>query len=72
MLLNAFDLEPERLRQAIVATFARCGTLIHAEAPDGLSEAFASDAGKLQQWNALPAISRVRPLSLGSSSALCG
>jgi predicted nucleotidyltransferase component of viral defense system len=52
MLLNAIDLEPERLRQAIVATFARRGTLIPAEAPDGLSDAFASDAGKLRQWNA--------------------
>lgn len=52
MLLNAFDLEPERLRQAIVATFARRGTLIPAEAPDGLSDAFASDAGKLRQWDA--------------------
>ncbi len=52
MLLNAFDLEPERLRQAIVATFARRGTLIPADAPDGLSDAFASDAGKLRQWDA--------------------
>jgi hypothetical protein len=52
MLLNAFDLEPERLRQAIAATFGRRGTLIPAEAPDGLSDAFASDAGKLRQWDA--------------------
>jgi len=52
MLLNSFDLEPERLRQAIVATFARRDTLIPAEAPDGLSDAFASDAGKLRQWDA--------------------
>lgn len=52
MLLNAFDLEPERLRQAIEATFTRRGTLIPAEAPDGLSDAFASDAGKLRQWDA--------------------
>ena len=50
MLLNAFDLEPERLRQAIVATFARRGTLIPAEVPDGLSDGFASDAGKHRQW----------------------
>ena len=52
MLLNAFDLKPERLRQAIVATFARRGTVIPAEVPDGLSDASASDAGKLRQWDA--------------------
>ncbi|MDP9124651.1 MAG: nucleotidyl transferase AbiEii/AbiGii toxin family protein [Pseudomonadota bacterium] len=52
MLLTAFDLEPERLRQAVVATFARRGTAIPAEVPDGLSDEFASDAGKLWQWEA--------------------
>lgn len=52
MLLAAFDLQPERLRQAIVATFARRGTAIPAEVPDGLSDAFANDAGKLRQWEA--------------------
>jgi hypothetical protein len=51
MLLNALDLEPERLRQAIVATFARRDTVIPAEAPDGLSDAFATDAGKQRQWD---------------------
>jgi predicted nucleotidyltransferase component of viral defense system len=52
MLLNAFDLEPERLRQAIVATFARRGTVIPAEVPDGLSDEFAGDPGKQRQWEA--------------------
>jgi hypothetical protein len=52
MLLGAFDLEPEQLRQAIVATFARRATVIPAEVPDGLSDAFASDAGKQRQWDA--------------------
>jgi predicted nucleotidyltransferase component of viral defense system len=52
MLLAAFDLEPERLRQAIVATFARRGTAIPAEVPDGLSDGFAGDAGKQRQWEA--------------------
>jgi predicted nucleotidyltransferase component of viral defense system len=52
MLLAAFDLAPERLRQAIMATFSRRGTAIPAEVPDGLSDAFANDAGKLRQWDA--------------------
>jgi predicted nucleotidyltransferase component of viral defense system len=52
MLLAAFDLAPERLRQAIMATFSRRGTAIPAEVPDGLSDAFADDAGKLRQWDA--------------------
>jgi predicted nucleotidyltransferase component of viral defense system len=42
----------ERLRRAIVATFARRSTVIPAEVPDGLSDAFATDPGKQRQWDA--------------------
>jgi predicted nucleotidyltransferase component of viral defense system len=52
MLMTAVDLEPERLLQAIVATFSSRGTAIPAEVPDGLSDAFASDAGKQRQSEA--------------------
>ena len=52
MLTSAFDIEHERLRRAIVATFARRSTVIPAEVPDGLSDAFATDAGKQRQWDA--------------------
>ncbi|HEY8710939.1 MAG TPA: nucleotidyl transferase AbiEii/AbiGii toxin family protein [Burkholderiaceae bacterium] len=52
MVTNAFELEPERLRRAIVATFARRSTVIPAEVPDGLSDAFATDPGKQRQWDA--------------------
>lgn len=52
MLTTAFELEPERLRRAIVATFARRGTAIPSLIPDGLSESFAEDPGKLRQWEA--------------------
>ena len=52
MLTSTFDLEPERLRRAIVATFARRNTVIPAMVPDGLSDAFAADAGKQRQWEA--------------------
>ena len=52
MLMNTFDLEPERLRRAIEATFARRTTAIPSEVPDGLSDAFATDVGKQRQWDA--------------------
>jgi predicted nucleotidyltransferase component of viral defense system len=52
MLTSAFDIEHERLRRAIVATFARRSTVIPAAIPDGLSDAFAADAGKQRQWDA--------------------
>ena len=52
MLTGAFTLEPNRLRSAIVATFARRNTAVPALVPDGLSDAFAIDAGKQRQWDA--------------------
>ena len=52
MLLGAFELEPDRMRRAIEATFARRNTDIPASVPDGLSDAFAADSGKERQWNA--------------------
>ena len=52
MLTSAFELEPARLRRAIVATFARRSTVIPVVIPDGLSDTFAADPGKQRQWNA--------------------
>ena len=52
MLTSAVELEPERLRRAIVATFARRNTLVPTVVPDGLSDAFADDPGKQRQWDA--------------------
>ena len=52
MLTSALEIDPERLRRAIVATFARRSTVIPAEVPDGLSEAFVADAAKQLQWDA--------------------
>ena len=52
MLTSAFDLEPERLRRAVTATFARRNTVIPSEVPDGLSDDFATDPGKQRQWDA--------------------
>lgn len=50
MLTNTFDLDPARMQRAITATFERRGTVIPAEVPDGLSDAFADDPGKRRQW----------------------
>ena len=52
MLMSTFALDPERLRRAIVATFARRNTAIPALVPDGLSDAFATDPRKQRQWDA--------------------
>lgn len=52
MLTSAFEYEPDRLRRAIVATFARRSTPIPAGVPDGLSDPFAADLGKQRQWDA--------------------
>jgi predicted nucleotidyltransferase component of viral defense system len=52
MLLNRSEPDLDRLRRAIVATFARRTTAIPAEVPEGLSDAFAEDPGKLRQWDA--------------------
>ena len=52
MLTGAFEIDPERLRRAIAATFARRSTAIPVEVPDGLSDSFATDSGKQRQWDA--------------------
>jgi predicted nucleotidyltransferase component of viral defense system len=52
MLTSSLELEPARLRHAILATFARRNTVIPAEVPDGLSDGFAADPGKQRQWDA--------------------
>jgi predicted nucleotidyltransferase component of viral defense system len=52
MLTNAFEINTERLQRAITATFARRNTEIPKGVPDGLSDAFAADMAKQQQWDA--------------------
>ena len=42
MLVSAFEIDREQLRRAIAPTFARRGTRIPAEVPDGLIDAFAT------------------------------
>jgi predicted nucleotidyltransferase component of viral defense system len=52
MLIDSFELEPQRMRRAIEATFARRNTEIPAAVPDGLSDEFCADASKQRQWDA--------------------
>lgn len=52
MLTSSFELEPERMRRAVAATFARRNTKIPIAVPDGLRDVFAADAGKQRQWEA--------------------
>jgi predicted nucleotidyltransferase component of viral defense system len=52
MLTRTFALDPGRLRRAVDATFSRRSTPLLASVPEGLSDAFAADAGKQAQWQA--------------------
>lgn len=51
-LAQHFEFEAHRLGSAISATFAARGSALPREAPLGLTDAFALDAGKAQQWRA--------------------
>ncbi len=52
VLSQEFPFTQERLGVAVRDAFAKRGTLIPAEAPDGLTQDFARDGGKLTQWKA--------------------
>jgi hypothetical protein len=52
LLSRAYAFEDDRLARAIAATFARRKTEIPANPPDGLTQAFADDPAKQQQWTA--------------------
>ena len=52
MLLRAYQVDHGRLRQAIEATFARRGTELPADIPEGLTDTFAQADAKQRQWSA--------------------
>jgi predicted nucleotidyltransferase component of viral defense system len=52
ILAQTYEFKDDRLAQAIAATFARRKTEIPTERPDGLTQAFANDPTKQQQWAA--------------------
>jgi predicted nucleotidyltransferase component of viral defense system len=66
MLTSAFEIDPGRLRRAITATFERRSTVIPAEVPDGLSDAFAADPAKQRQWDAFARNLSEQAIGLGS------
>jgi len=52
LLARGFDFEGDPLSVAIKRTFDRRKTALPVDEPIGLSEEFATDAGKKRQWNA--------------------
>jgi len=64
MLAKTHQFTGDALPRAIAATFARRATEIPQTAPDGLSEAFAIDRAKQQQWNAFAANIETAPPDL--------
>lgn len=52
LLLRTFELDRDRLRRAVDATFARRNTPVPTNTPEGLSDAFAAEPGKQAQWQA--------------------
>lgn len=64
VLSRAADFTDDRLARAIAATFVRRGTEIPVELPDALTPAFATDAAKVQQWNAFVADVAFQPGAL--------
>ena len=66
MLSRSLDFERSRLAQAISATFARRGTRIPEETPDGLTPVFAEDVRKSTQWEAFKRDVALDPGSLAA------
>jgi predicted nucleotidyltransferase component of viral defense system len=64
VLSRASEFPGDRLPRAIAATFARRDTEVPAELPDALTDAFATDAAKIQQWNAFAADVAFQPGTL--------
>ena len=63
ILLRDTSLDPQLLRQAILATLARRQTSTIVGIPSGLSEQFALDAGKQIQWSAFLRKNKLVPIS---------
>jgi hypothetical protein len=72
MLLRDGDLDDAEWARAIQATFTRRRTPLPQGVPVGLSDAFATDAGKLAQWRAFLTKNKLDAIGLGELvQALC-
>ncbi len=65
VLARSHDFDGDALAQALAATFARRKTEIPAEPPDALTQAFAKDPTKVQQWEAFVDLLDAAPGPLG-------
>ncbi len=63
---------PEGLGAALRHTFARRGTALPAELPEGLTAAFAEDASKQAQWRGFVRKSRLEAPTLGEAVEAAG
>lgn len=70
LLARSYDFDSDRLAEAIAATFARRGTPIPTETPDGLKPTFYEDRAKTSQWRAFVEDVAVDPGSLAEVSAV--
>jgi hypothetical protein len=61
---KTYEFKDDKLARAISATFERRNTAIPAERPDALSQLFAEDPTKVQQWAAFVDNVDVKPGSL--------
>jgi predicted nucleotidyltransferase component of viral defense system len=67
VLARTHEFKEDRLARAIRATFARRKTIIPIERPDGLTEVFANDPTKQQQWKAFIQDVAIDPGSLSDA-----
>ena len=65
MLLRDGELDDAELTRAIQATFTRRRTTLPEGVPAGLTDAFATDAGKLTQWRAFVTKNKLDAIALG-------
>ena len=64
LLLCDATLDDAELQRAVEATFARRQTAMPGNQPIGLSDAFANDATKQQQWRAFLSKNKLEPVDL--------
>jgi predicted nucleotidyltransferase component of viral defense system len=66
LLSQTYEFKDDKLARAISATFERRNTAIPAGRPDALSQVFAEDSTKVQQWAAFVDNVDVKPGSLAT------
>ncbi len=69
LLARSYGFDPDRLAEAIAATFKRRGTPIPTDVPDGLKREFYEDRAKAGQWRAFIDDVAVDPGSLADVAA---